>query len=262
MTFAAQLSEAVRQQVRYGTSSQTVSYWPKIAGVGNVAVTGTPTYTIYGPSTATGGTSLASGNCTATTVDSITRIDISVDASSTSNYPIQSFYRIEIAWVYSSATYYSSVYFDVVREPFLPLLSANDFVDEVSDAESRLSAQASRIESGRTAEQHASMIGMRAWADVQAWLVQKIPSSIYSPAHLLVDRESVRRVVVAQAVYRMYAAEGGPEGSESWSLAERWRREAMQRYDSLPPLQYDATQDLAPDSISSSGGTFRWRRSW
>lgn len=262
MTYAAQASEIVRQQVRYGTSGQIVSYWPKIAGVGNVAVTGTPTYTLYGPSVATGGTSLASGNCTATTIDSITRIDISVDVSSTSSFPIQSFYRLELSWVYSGTTYYSSVYFDVVREPFLPLLSANDFVDEVSDAESRLSAQASRMESGRTAEQHASILGLRAWSDVHSWLVQKIPSSIYSPAHLLIDRELIRRVVVAQAVHRMYAAEGGPEGSESWSLSNAWKKEATQRYEALPPLQFDATQDLAPDSISSSGGTFKWRRSW
>jgi len=262
MTFEAQISEIVRQQVRYGTASQSISYWPKIAGVGNVAVTGTPTYTIYAPSTASGGTSLTSGNCTATTVGSVTRIDISLDVSSTSSYPIQSYYRAELSWVYSGTTYYSSVYFDVVREPYLPLISANDLVDEISDAESRLSAQASRIESGRTAEQHASILGMRAWADVQAWLMNKIQSSPYSPAHILVDRELIRRVVVAQTAHRLYAAEGGPEGSEAWSLAERWRREAMQRYDSLPPLQFDATQDLAPDSVSSAGGTFRWKRSW
>lgn len=259
MTYEAQLSEAVRQTIRYGYASNTVSFWPKIAGVGHVAVTGTPTYTLYAPGTPTGGSALASGNATATAVGSVTRCDVTVDASTLA---IGSYYRVEVSFVYSSVTYVVATYFDVVREPFLPLVSANDFVDEVSDAETRLAAQASRVESGRTAEQHASMLGLRAWADVQSWLMLRIDSTLFTIAHIRVDKELLRRVVVAQAVARMYLAEGGPEGSEAWSLAQNWLKEAKQRFDSLPPLAYDLSSDLAPDSMSGPFSTFRWRRSW
>tara|TARA_Y100000310_G_scaffold325083_1_gene388023 strand:- start:1378 stop:2202 length:825 start_codon:yes stop_codon:yes gene_type:complete len=249
-----------RWMVRQGYASNTVTFWPKAHGAGNVQVTDTPTYEIFSP----GGTSIGSGNTTVTTDASGDQLDVTVDASATATYVLDENYRIDVTWVYSGTTYVTAVYFDCVRSVVNDALgvSLNDLVEEVSDAAERLTRQGAAIVTGRTAEQHASTLAYKAWEDVRTMLRAQAGVQGTTYPRLIIDRAALRRVVIAQALHRMYRAEGGGVDSESRALAEDWREEATSRLRGLGRLAYDSSDDGVPDSVRGSFSVRRARRRW
>jgi len=182
----------------------------------------------------------------------------------TATYPLDEHYRIDITWVYSGVTYVTAVYFDVVRTPVNDALgvSLNDIVEEVSDASERLLRQADVIADGRTAEAHASVLAYKAWQDLRGWLKAASGSLGTIYPRLILDRAALKRVLVAQAVHRMYRAEGGGLDSESRGLAEDWKDEARARFSGLGRLDYDASDDGAADSARGSFSVRHARRRW
>jgi hypothetical protein len=261
MTYESELDD-VRQTIATGTSTGSVVFWPKVAGTGNVAISGSATYSLFKPGDAADAVPFATGTATATTVGAVTKLTITVNATSTTSLPIDEYYRATIAWTYSSTPYVSNVFFDICRDPFSPHVSLNDVVEEVSDMEVRCSAQAVRMESGRTADQHASVLGVKAWNDVQTWIRQQAESKGYILPYAIVDHEAIRRVTVAKTVARIYRAEGGGPDSESWQLADWWDKEAKARFEGLPPIRYDANQDSAMDSELGGFGVIKMSRRW
>lgn len=253
MTYQQELDD-VRQEVRRG-SSGVVRYWPKVDGI-NVAVTGTPTWIAYDPD----GVSIGSGSTTVATVGSVSRLSATVDASGEDS--VRENYRLEISYVYSATTYVESVHFDVVVEPIGTIgVSKNDLLSEQSDAEPILTRQAAQQEAGRTADQQAAVLASRAWGDVRGWLKRKVEQQGSSWPLFIVDRESLRSVVVARALHRMMVAQGltNPDVREQ---AEWWRAEAERRFAALPELKFSTDNDAVPDDAVRSFGVVQLSRSW
>lgn len=259
--YQAELSD-YRQQVRYNYASNVITFWPKAPDVGNVSVTGSPTYSVFAPDTPFDGTALASGTISPTTVEDCHKLTVTINTTTTASWPIDEGYRVDITYVYSSVSYLRSVYFDVAAHPYTPIISLNDMVEEVADSAARLTAQAARIESARTAQQHASVLGVKAWADIASWIRLRVERDQRIVPSAIIDHEALKRVVVAKAVSRMYRAEGGGGDTESFALADWWDREALSRFEALPPIKYDSSQNLVGDSDVQSFVTVKCSRSW
>lgn len=253
MTYQQELDD-VRQEVRRGASG-IVRYWPKVDGE-NVAVTGTPTYVWYDPD----GDTLGSGNTTPTTVGAFTRCAITIDASGETD--VREGHRVAISFVYSGSTYVESLSFDVVVEPMGSVnVSMNDLTSEQADAEAILLRQALQQESGRTAVQQAAVLATRAWGDVRAWLKKKVEQQGSSWPLYILNREELRMVIVARALYRMHVAQGlsNPEARDH---AEWWRAEADRRFAGLPALQFSTDTDALADDQIQSFGVVEMARRW
>jgi len=257
VTFAAELDD-VRQQIRQeGTT--TIRFWPSVAGSGNVLITGTPTFSILKDTT----TAISTGNATATTVDGITKISISIDASDKTVWELRENYAAIITWAHGGETHVSTVRFDCVLEPVTDLnITLNDFIEEVVDMDERLERQAAIQAAGRTAEQAASLLAVKAWGDVRRWLKANAESTGGFLPRLIIDREGLRRVVIARAISRAYRADGGGPDSESYLLHEDWLIESQARFKELGPLAYDSNEDRIEDSTIGSWATVRTRRTW
>ena len=246
MVFAAELDD-VRQQIRRGAAaaSNQVTFWPSIAGSGNVSISGTATYEIFKDSDS----AIASGSMTETVVDSVSKLTVGVDASDTAIYTLAENYALVVTWTNSGVTYVSTVRFDCVLEPVTDLnVTLNDLIEEVADMAERLTRQGAAQASGRTAEQVASLLAVKGWGDVRRWLKATSEASGEIVPRLIVDREALRRVVVARAVARAYRAEGGGLDSESRQLYEDWDDESQTRFRELGPLSYDSSSDRVVDS--------------
>lgn len=260
MAFAAELDD-VRQQIRQGgdAASNIVVFWPSVAGTGNVPVTGTPTYELRKDTTA----SIGSGSVTVTDVDGISKITIGIDASDTSVFELLENYSAIITWAHGGRTYVSTVRFDCVLDPIGDLnVTLNDLIEEVVDMDERLTRQAAIQGTGRTAEQAASVYAVKAWGDVYRMLKAKSEAQGGLIPRLIVDREALRRVVVARACARVFRAEGGGLDSESRQLFEDFSEEAILRFQEMGPLAYDSSEDGAVDSTVSGWATVQCRRVW
>lgn len=265
MTYLAELDDDFRQQLRYGAAGQRLRYWPKVRGVGNVQVTGSAaTFEARRPGDSSTAPALASGACTVTTNASGDMLAATLDLTSTNAWPMNTHYQLSLSWTYAGDAHVSTIYFDVVHDPWEPDVSLNDVAEEVADAGQRLLAQADRISAGRTAEAHASVLGVKAWGDVLQWLRRKVEASVGLELLPMVvaDRETLRRATVAQAISRMYLAEGGAPGSESMALSERWAKTARERFESMGPLRYSEGIDRQAFAQIGGFGVVRVGRSW
>lgn len=249
MPYAPELWDSGRQQVQYGYAANTLFFWPKQKGVGNITVdpSPAPTFEIHKPGDGATSSALASGTASIDNTNTYSRLSCTVDCSNTITWQLNIYYYW-ILWTYfvggARVTYIQT--FDVMRDPWTPDVSLNDLVEEVSDMGRRISAQATRLSSGRTAEQHASVMSYKAWGDVWLWLEGSAESQgIFIPS-LLMPREPVHRVVVAQTIHRIYEAEGGPAGTQEALLADKWATKAKDRYAQLPPMRYMIADNRAP----------------
>lgn len=259
MSYAAELDD-FRQVVRQGYASNTLTHWPKVEGVGNVEVT-SATYTLHRPY-AQDTEVLASGSCTVTDVDGVSKLTLTVDASAITTWLLDEYYRATLLITYAGEVLKRDVYFDVGRSTYRPQVSLNDLLEEDANLDRVLTRQADVISDGRTAEAHASVLGVKAWGDVREWLRSKLAESGRILPRAILDHESVHRVVVAATVARAYRAQGGSPDSESGLRADWWGDEARNRLSSMGPLAYDDNQDGTADATVSSFGIVCAGRSW
>lgn len=262
MSYLAELDNRPLE-VRRGYAGNVLPWWPKVPGVGNVLLATTPTYSLFAPD----GTVIASGlNATVTPLGTpnVSRVDITVDASNTDTWELGRHYRFEVTWVYGGVERVHSDRFDCALEPYTPAISLNDFLDEEADAQQFLEGQAQTIEATtpRTAEEHASVLGVKAWCDVYRWLEQRAAADGQIIPRLIIERRKIEEVVIAQALFRMFRGEGGREGSESNDRAEAWKAEAAERYAALGELSYDSNEDHVPDETLRSPVEQRLVRRW
>ena len=260
MAFAAELDD-VRQQIRQGgnAASNVVKFWPSVAGTGNVAISGTASYEIRKDST----TPIITGTATSETVDGGTRLTVGIDATNKTIFELKENYSVLFTWVYSGMTHVSTVRFDCVLDPVGDLnVTLNDLIEEVVDMDERLTRQATIQGTGRTAEQAASLYAVKAWGDVYRWIKSKSESQGGITPRLIVDREALRRVVVARACARVFRAEGGGLESESRQLFEDWSDEAALRFNEMGVLDFDSSEDGIPDSTVSGWAVVQTVRSW
>lgn len=250
-----------RQEIRYGASDKELVFWPKRKGE-NISVT-SATYSIFAPSVAYDGTALETGSATKTTVDSVSKLTVTPDASDTTAWPMDENYRCEFDITTTTDVIKSILYFDVVRVPWESEISLNDLKEEVPDIEERLTRMATAIESGRTAEEHAGTVAVKAWTDVREWLRQRADHDGHSYATMITNMTSVNRIVVAQCLARVFRGESGGIDSDSRQLAIDWANEAQSRFRGLGVVQYDTNQDGAVDIVKRGWSSVRMsRRRW
>jgi hypothetical protein len=260
MTYQAELDDRPHE-IRRGYAGNDLPFWPKVSGVGNVAIAGSATYSLFKPS----GDLIALGlPATATLVGSpnVTRLDLRVDASNTATYQLGERYRADVLFTYDGREQLRTVRFSVALEPYTPDLSLNDFEDEVADSRQILEGQASEILEGRTPEQHASVLAVRAWVDVYRWLENRLRNEGRIMPRLIIDRWKIEQVVIAQAVYRMYRAEGTEEGTRVGDRTAYWKREALSRFEGLGELAYDQDEDQVADTTLRATVQRKLERSW
>tara|TARA_Y100000310_G_scaffold340834_1_gene437958 strand:+ start:6101 stop:6877 length:777 start_codon:yes stop_codon:yes gene_type:complete len=258
MTYAPELDDH-RQEVRRGYASNVIRYWPKYPNVGNVTVTGTPTYSLYSPTDPE--TALASGSVTVVNVSgSGDRLEITVDASDATTWALDEHYAAVITWTYSGVAHRTTLRFDCVLEPWSLDIALNDYQDELADAASWLLTLAESKAASRTAAEEASVIAVRAWSDVRRWIKAKLEAQGAVYPRLIADRVAIRRVVIAQALFRMFKSFG--RGADTAELAEEWRDEAGARFRGMGPLAYDSDEDGAADTTLGGWGVVTAVRAW
>lgn len=257
MTYEAELDDR-RQEVRRGNATASVVFWPKVLGVGNVTISA-PTYSLIDPE----GDTLSSSTATITTFATCVRVNCAVDASSLA---LDENYAAIITWSYGGETRETSVRFDVVLEPWDGSdVSINNLVDEVADIGDLIEAQANQVtgDSGtRSREQQASMLAMKACTDVKQWIRSQLEAKGRFFPRLILNREALRGVVVAQTIARAYRAQGGGRDSPARALAEDWTAEAKQRLAGLGELDYDEDEDRVADTVIGGWSTVKIARSW
>lgn len=253
MAFAFERDD-IRQELRRGASG-TVSFWPKVEGIGNVSLSADPTYVVTKPGTET----LASGTATRTAVGAVTRVDVTVDATSLDYLED---YALVVTWVYSGTTRVSTVRFDVVLEPWTAELSLNDFQAEIADASQRLERLALAQGSGRTAEIAASELGWLAWGDVRTLLRKRAEQAGQAYPRMVMNREELRRVVAAMAIARMFRASGGPPEGENALNARAWSERAEGLFAGLPEIRYASESSRAESQALPRARSVVTRRGW
>ena len=248
MVFAAELDD-VRQEIRRGGNavSNQLVFWPSIVGLGNVRAVSLPpaTYEIKDED----GLIMEAGSMSQTTIDAVTKFHVGVDATDTDTWLLKEDFSLIISWDYLTDSHVNTVRFDCVLEPIGDLnLTLNSFVEEVVDMDERLQRQALAQAESRTAEEHASVLAVKAMSDVRRWLKSSADATGNILPRLIVDREAIRRVVIAKAIARAYRAEGGGLDSESRQLHDDWILESESRFRELGVLKYDLDEDGLPDS--------------
>jgi len=233
-----------RQEVRKGYASNSVRYWPKVPGSGNVAVTGTPTFDLEKPD----GTSISTGtSVTVTDTGTFDRLDLTIDATS---YDLGEDFKAVITWNDGTINRDERLYFDCVTEPFANSVSLNDFTGLEADATKKLTALGAEQVAARTAESVASVLGWRAWQDdVRPALRRKAEQDSQTYPQMIINREDVHRAVMAFAMARMYRLEGAAdEESDNFQLEQKWQRMGQFRLESMPALRFSADQDGEADT--------------
>jgi len=239
------------QEVRQGFAANVLRFWPKVLGTGNVAAdfVPLPSAVVYGPK----GEALGAAAVLPQQVGNplVSRFDITINASAVASWPLGSNYRADVSWSFGAEARVDSLRFDVVRVPFLPHISLNDFLEEIADAGEYLEGQAEAILDGRTPEQHASILGVKAWGDVRRKLEAKLKTAdgerVY--ARLIVDPTVLRRITIAQSIYRMFRAEGESEPNVAGGRLQEWKDEVELRMAELGELDYDADDDGVADEV-------------
>lgn len=255
-------------EVRRGASAASISYWPKVEGEGNVSVDdgaliAAPTYSIFAPD----GTRIAL-NLQPTIVArgeglAYSELVCPIDASNEETYQLLENYRIDITWRSSidpGVPRLSSVRFSVVREPWIPEISMNDLMEEFADARQFVEGQAAALDDARTADQHASLLGVRAWTEVYFKIQKRVKAEKKIYPRLILDRLKVKAIVSARALHVLFRGEGG--GEPARTLAVDWKGVADERFNDLGELEYDDDDDGVEDTIVRAPVNRRLRRSW
>jgi hypothetical protein len=182
---------------------------------------------------------------------------VPVDATS---YPLDTDYRVEVAWSDGTLSYVTTRWFDVCARPLdmLEILSLNDLQDVWPDVAAVLERQAEAQEATRTAEQQAQVLLLRAWEQVQRWIRKRVETdaSGRNIAALLVDDTDVRPCVVYVAIALARMADGDMTSHDAW--IER----AQRAWAEVPTLRFDSSQDGTPDLAVSGVGAVTLRRGW
>lgn len=260
--------DELRQEVRQNVAG-TISFWPKVAGTGNVTATAA-SWEIYSPS---GGSALATGSGTISAVGtpSISRIDIAVPAQAT----LDEDYQARITWRASgeSADRFTVVMFDVVLVPWgPPTVSLNDLLEERAEIGAVLERLGRRFSPVLTEQEMAAIYAVRA----RVALDVKIRSRIEEDAargseqarrpHLILNQERLNRVerlLALAAIYQADMSNPDDEEDDSAAMFRHFTLEGDSAWASVGPLKYDRIEDLVADSVESGAGRIvRTRRSY
>jgi hypothetical protein len=232
-------------------ATRVVSLWPKVDGA-NVSASAA-TYAVYDRA----GASMASGSVTPTSVDSVSRCDVTVSGAS---LPLAEDYRLELTFTTSGQSYTVWRMLDVVAQPFdaLNSVSMNDMQDVWPDVQPMLLRQAEAQASGRTAVQQAQVLILRAWEQVRRWVRKRVETD-YRDQRItawIADDMDLRPVIVLQAIALARLADGDTASADAWS--ER----ASRAWSEVPSLRFAPSDDRVVTSEVPSVGSVTVRRGW
>lgn len=250
MPYVQELDD-VRPQLRRGYASNVVTLWPKVAGAA-VEVT-SPAASWATPTGAPLGTLAVS----AALVEGVSRLRVTLDAST---LDLDEDYRIDWVFTFDGATHTRTTRCDVVTQPFSAAdeLALVDLQDVWPDVAVMLRRQAVAQQAGRTAEQQAAVLLVRAWALVRARIKRLIETDYpgSSMPSLIVSREELRPVMVAQAIALAWLADNNP------TRAREWEQRVAAAWSELPRLRFDVDQDLVPDVETGAASVVTIGRAW
>lgn len=237
------------------TGSAVLTWWPKIAGVGNVAlIAADPTYTLR----ANTGETIAAGTATRTTVNSVTKVTFTITGSA---FTLGQDHSAQIDWVYSSASQPPVFrYFDVVRAPYVLDVSVNDLQDELADVGQRLDRLALAQNSSRTREQLASTHAWRAWGALRSRLLKLCESRGIEYPRAVISQEDLRRVHVASTIARILRSEGAAPDSDTGKLAAEWSARVDQLFGAMPDIRLASESSPAESRRVSASRSVVLRR--
>jgi len=144
--------------------------------------------------------------------------------------------------------------------PVLSTADANTFTCALTASNGAMADGAGTVSVHRTSAQLAALLGLAAWGDVRVWLRRKAESEGRTYPQMIINREELRRVIIARALSRMYQLEGGKVDGEHALLAHRWAEEAEKRLAELPRIRYSAEQDRVEDEALATYGAVQLSR--
>lgn len=248
--FAAELDDS-RYQARRGYAGNVHTFWPKVAGQ-NVAVTSPAASWFKRDGTALGALSVTSAD-----VDGVSRLRVTIDAS---GRDLGEDYRVDWIFTFDGIVHSRTTRLDVVAQPYSPVddLSLNDLKDAWPDVEPMLLQQAIAQHPDRTAKDQAALLFVRAWALVSPRIRKRVEAEYpeNSIASLLVSREDLRPVMVAQAMALAWLADN------NGAKAGEWEDRVSKYWLELPALRFDVTQDGVPETTYTGFGVTDFRRGW
>lgn len=271
MAYTSEL-RGLRQEVRLSTAG-SLTFWPKVAGVGNVLASPTAGHCYYGLFDESGVQIQATANVVPTTVGSISKLVLSVDAIAV----LGEEYSARVWWRQSGNTVeYADVEpFRVVRYPWVaPSVSLNTMLDDYPESAEILRRHGLKLgmsATGSTAEETmAAVYGYRALVELDRWVrgigapdeVARSGSGVAGGArarlHLVRNREACHLIERKLALKLMFRGDGGSqEGQDESSLLMRsYAAEAESEWRALV-LRYDTAETGVPDTTIEAPGAVR-----
>ena len=266
MPFVNAWIEDIRQEMRQDVAG-TVYAWAKIDGE-NVSAT-SATFVVYGPS---GTVVQASTSATLTAVESVSRIDCSVPAIGT----LDEDYRVDIEFVVSGATYFTSVSFDVVLWPFSqPIVTLTDMLGERPEFGQILDRLAALLGNQvSTTADAGGVYALKGHVVLDGWIRASVSDhntgvglGKYTRPYLIINRERLKPVELMLAMREIYKADANDVSEdtteESGVLYREYSMLAEKAWRSVGPLKFTVDDDLEPEAIEHRvGGVVQQARGW
>lgn len=265
MAYIAEYDE-LPWEARQGVAT-TFRYWPKVDGQ-NVAVTGTPSFTVHDPQG-----NEVQGSTAASVVDVTgdSRLDLTVNALAT----LDEGYQVRLLWRTTGDTVdrFDLRTFDVVLYPFgQPWTSLNDLLDlrsAAGDLLERIGIKLGYAAGDPAREQAAGLCAYNGRLALDSRIrdsvvqrreaaVSELTSAsaiaqartVYARPALILDRARLIRVERLEAMTHLYRSiAAAPEDGEDTasSLYRAFKADANMAWQQVGPLRYDGEETLAGD---------------
>lgn len=243
----------------------TVSFWPRVDGVGNVEVD-SATYTLLDPA----GAVIATGSATLTEIGALTtvhRLDVSVSAAQAAT--LDEGYQCRFVWTaddHDVTNRVDLILWDVVRFPFTsnPLTSLSDLQAIRPTIDERLERFAQPLGLVTDAAEQAAMVfGHQARAELYAWIKAAAVELRTTRPALILDRQPLAQIEAYLALAKVFEADAaGPSAvddggadDEASGLARFYRGMAMAAWRAIQPLSYDRDEDGIEDEQLRPGSS-------
>lgn len=267
MAYVKELDD-LRREIRLGESS-TVTFWPKIAGTGNVAIdAGTGTFTVHQPD----GTQIQSSTAiTESDQGGYDSLPCVVSAINT----LDEGYQIRVTYDVNSVTYRDIILADIVQWPYSygghGSISLNDLLEERPDIERVLDRHAIKFASATT-EVAASIYGYRARVHSDMLIRQRIrldsttapdaesagslSGSRFTRPALILNRgqfNMFERYIALMLIFEADAKDPEEGTSESDALYRHYLKRSSDTL-SMLHTEYDSGEDLEVDTVLTDAG--------
>lgn len=241
----------IAQEVRYGATSQTLTFQCEVNGH-QVAPGASPAVLVFRP----GVVEDADATITTTGTVSGNTITYALDASDTATWYLGRGYRAKATWTNSGTTYTTTIAFSVVRNPVNQTLPVNEY--ELISAHVRLEEALNQVARLGYSGNHYIR---EAWSDVVRFL-----TSTHRVAAEVLPREDLNALVLPRARALLCRSLFSTQGDPWWTLYKEFDEEyeAAKRNAPLNIAQGDTNVPELKDAWSqpqlSAAPSMHWGR--